>query len=134
MHRYSKVFPLLVTIAITVFSTQLASAAEMKRFDQASFKAAQSDNRPIVVDITATWCPTCAVQKPIIESLAADPAYAEMIIFHVDFDDQKDVVRDLGAQSQSTLIAFNGETETGRSVGDTDPQSIASLFSSTLAR
>lgn len=130
----AKFISVLVTTATIVFSTQLTSAAEMKQFDQASFEAAQSDRRPIVVDITATWCPTCAAQKPIIESLADDPAYAEMIIFHVDFDDQEDVVRDLSAQSQSTLIAYKGETETGRSVGDTDPKSIASLFASTLAR
>lgn len=134
MPRYHKAFPFLAASAIIVLSTQFASAAEMKRFEQASFEAAQSEDRPIVVDITATWCPTCAAQKPIIESLAADPAYAEMVVFHVDFDDQKDVVRDLGAQMQSTLIAYNGETETGRSVGDTDPQSIGMLFASTFGR
>jgi hypothetical protein len=50
------------------------------------------------------------------------------------FDAQKDVVRDLGAQMQSTLIAYDGETETGRSVGDTDPQSIGLLFASALGR
>ena len=132
MPRYPEVFSLLAASAIIVLSTQLTSAAEMKRFDQASFEVAQAQDRPIVVDITATWCPTCAAQKPIIESLAADPAYAEMVIFHVDFDDQKDVVRDLGAQMQSTLIAYNGQAETGRSVGDTDPKSIGLLFGSTL--
>ena len=134
MPRYPKIFSLLAASAIIVLSTQLTTAAEMKRFDQAGFEAAQAEDRPIVVDITATWCPTCAAQKPIIESLAADPAYAEMVIFHVDFDDQKDVVRDRGAQMQSTLIAYDGETETGRSVGDTDPQSIGLLFASTLGR
>ncbi len=134
MPRYHKVFSLLAASATIVLSTQLAYAAEMKRFDQASFEAAQSEDRPIVVDITATWCPTCAAQKPIIESLAADPAYEEMVVFHVDFDDQKDVVRELGAQMQSTLIAYDGETETGRSVGDTDPRSIGLLFASALGR
>lgn len=129
-----KVFSLLAASAIIVLSTQLTSAAEMKRFDQASFEAAQAHDRPIVVDIAATWCPTCAAQKPIIESLAADPAYKEMVVFHADFDAQKDVVRDLGAQTQSTLIAYDGGTETDRSVGDTDPQSIGSLFASTLGR
>jgi len=38
------------------------------------------------------------------------------------------------AQSQSTLIAFRGKTETGRSVGDTGPSSIAALVKSTLAK
>lgn len=111
-----------------------ASAAEAKAFDAASFEAAQSAGRPIVVDITAAWCPTCAAQKPIIDSLAKDPAYEALVVFHVDFDDQQDVVRSLGAQMQSTLIAYMGKTETGRSVGDTNPASIATLFQSTLGR
>jgi hypothetical protein len=33
---------------------------------------------------------------------------------------------------QSTLIAFKGASETGRSVGDTDRSSIAALLSKTL--
>ena len=47
---------------------------------------------------------------------------------HVDFDSQKDAVRRFGAPMQSTLIAFKGGRETGRSVGDTNPQSIAALL------
>jgi hypothetical protein len=52
--------------------------------------------------------------------------------FKVDFDTQKDDVRGLKAQSQSTLIAYKGETETDRSVGDTNPASIAALVESAL--
>jgi len=121
-------------IGVSILFAGAASAAEMKTFDKSSFEAAKSAGQPIVVDITATWCPTCAAQKPIIERLATDPAYEDMVVFHVDFDDQKDVVRSLGAQMQSTLIAYDGETETGRSVGDTDPDSINALFRSTLGR
>jgi hypothetical protein len=33
---------------------------------------------------------------------------------------------------QSTLIAFKGETETGRSVGETQPEWIESLVEKTL--
>jgi hypothetical protein len=36
------------------------------------------------------------------------------------------------ATSQSTLIAFKGETEKARSVGDTNPASIAALVKSAL--
>ncbi len=121
-------------VGLSVVLAGAASAAEMKTFDKSSFEAAQSAGQPIVVDIAATWCPTCAAQKPIVDALAADPAYEDMVVFHVDFDDQKDIVRSLGAQMQSTLIAYDGETETGRSVGDTDADSISALFRSTLGR
>ena len=39
-----------------------------------------------------------------------------MVYFVVDFDSQKDAVKYFGARVQSTLIAFKGETETGRSL------------------
>jgi thioredoxin 1 len=49
-------------------------------------------------------------------------------VIHVDFDAQKDAVRKFGALMQSTLIVFKGGRETGRSVGDTNPDSIAALL------
>lgn len=107
-------------------------AAEIKPFETAAFEAAQKEGRPIVVDIAASWCPTCKAQKPIIQALAADAAYGEMVVFEVDFDSQKDVVHSLDARMQSTLIAYDGGTETVRSVGDTKPDSIKALFASAL--
>ena len=53
-------------------------------------------------------------------------------MFKVDFDTQKDDVRALKANSQSTLIVYNGETEKGRSVGDTNPGSIEALLDQAL--
>lgn len=110
--------------------TSVANAAERKTFDVDSFAAAQQRGARILVDITATWCPTCKAQKPIIDSLVTRPENNDLVIFSVDFDSQKPVVRQFGAQSQSTLIAFRGKTETARSVGDTDPNSIATLVRS----
>ncbi len=108
-----------------------AAAAQHMPFSRAAFEAAQAQGKPILVDIHAPWCPVCRAQEPILGSLQAQPANADLIVFRVDFDDQKDVVRGFRAQRQSTLIAFNGATETGRSVGDTDAASIARLVAST---
>lgn len=105
-----------------------AHAATVAAFTQQAFKAAQAADLPILVDISATWCPTCAQQKPIIDSLAATPEFSKLVILHVDFDTQKDVVRAMGARMQSTLIVFHGPTLKGVSVGDTDPASIKALL------
>lgn len=120
-----------ILLSVVALAPGLALAAEIVPFEVAAFEKAQADGKPIVVDVAAPWCPTCAAQKPIIDRLAADPAHADMQIFKVSFDDQKDVVRALNAQRQSTLIAFDGTKETGRSVGDTNADSIAALFAST---
>jgi thioredoxin 1 len=109
-----------------------AYATETKVFDPASFDTAQKAGKPIFVAIHASWCPTCKAQKPILSDLMAEPKFKDLIYFVVDFDTQKDAVKFFGAQMQSTLIAFKGSTETGRSVGDTDRSSIAALLNKTL--
>ncbi len=105
-----------------------AGAATVTEFSPAAFTAAQQADQPILVDITASWCPTCAAQKPILSQLEAEPAFRGLHVFHVDFDSQKDVVRAFGARMQSTLIVFHGAVERGRSTGDTRAGSIAALL------
>ena len=60
------------------------------------------------------------------------PKFNDLVYFVVDFDTQKDAMKYFGARERSTLIAFNGEKETGRSVGDTERSSIAALLNKTL--
>jgi thioredoxin 1 len=127
-----KHFILAAAIA-SLFGAGAAHAATEMKFDQASFAAAQQAGKPILVDITASWCPICAAQRPIIEKLSADPAYKDLTIFEVDFDSQKDVVKAMGALSQSTLIAFHGSAEKARSVGETKEQSIELLAAKTAS-
>lgn len=133
MPLFSRLRLALATLLVLAAS-QAAAAAERRAFDTAAFAAAQSRGAPILVEITAPWCPTCRAQKPIIAELGAKPEHRDLVIFAVDFDSQKEVVRGFRAQSQSTLIAFRGKGETARSVGDTDPGSIAGLLDSTRAR
>ena len=121
---------LALAITLTLTCTP-APAAQTANFDRVQFNAAQQAGRPILVDIRASWCPICSAQEPIIERLAALPEYKDLLILQVDFDRQKDVVRTLSASSQSTLIAFHGAREIGRSVGDTNADSIAKLLRST---
>jgi thioredoxin 1 len=109
-----------------------ALATETKPFTPDAFAAAQKAGKPIFVAIHASWCPVCAKQRPILSELMGEPKFKNLVYFVVDFDAQKDVVNSFGARMQSTLIAFKGEHETGRSVGDTDQASIAALLNKTL--
>ncbi|MDE3175166.1 MAG: thioredoxin family protein [Pseudomonadota bacterium] len=109
-----------------------ARAAEEIPYTAAAFDAARDAGKSIVVVVHAGWCPTCRAQKPILAKLEDDPMFKQVVVFHVDFDSQKDALRRFGVRMQSTLIAFKGAKETSRSVGDTQDQSIASLFFATL--
>lgn len=109
-----------------------ALAATPVPFSAEAFKAAQVAGSPILVEIHADWCPTCKAQGPILDKLTSDPKFKEMKIFRVDFDTMKPIVKQLGAQMQSTLIVFKGSAEKGRSVGDTRQSSIAALLDKSL--
>jgi len=122
----------LAAIAASAAPIALAFATETRTFDAVSFAATQKAGKPILVAIHASWCPTCAAQRPILSELMAEPKFKDLIYFVVDFDSQKDAVKFFGARMQSTLIAFKGMTETGRSVGDTERSSIAALLNKTL--
>ena len=122
------------TLATLVLATLLASsvmAGELRPYAAAAFAAAQARNAPIVIHVTAPWCPTCQAQRPIVQSLVDDPANPDLVVFDVDFDTAKDVLREFGVRQQSTLIAFRGTAERTRAVGITDPAAIAALFDTT---
>jgi thioredoxin 1 len=97
-------------------------------FDQTAFDAAQAAGEPILVHVTADWCEVCQAQKPIVAELTAAPELAGMKVFNVDFDSQKDLLREFRVQFQSTMIVFKGATEVGRSTGETDLPKIQTLF------
>ena len=107
-------------------------AADQKPFEQAAFEALQAANRPILIDVRADWCPTCKRQAPIITSLLMSPEFAGYTVLDVNFDTQPAVLRQFKVTQQSTLIAFKGSAEVGRSTGQTDKAELAALFDKAL--
>ncbi|GLQ97031.1 thioredoxin family protein [Dyella mobilis] len=121
--------------AAALFGLILATplmAQPIQPFTTAALKAAQAEGKPILVDAYADWCPTCRKQAPTIEAISKDPAFDKLVILRLDYDNQGKEKKALGITTQSTLIAFDGGKETGRSVGITDPAQIKSLAQSAL--
>ena len=118
-------------ILLWIFTMLFAAsgvAADQKPFEQAAFAALQAADRPILIDVRADWCPTCKRQAPIITSLLASPEFAGYTVLEVNFDTQPAVLRQFKVTQQSTLIAFKGSAEVGRSTGDTRKEAIAELL------
>lgn len=132
MHRRHLFAASFATLGLVAFTAAaMTFAPPVVAFDRAAFERAQAEDRRILIDVWAPWCPTCRAQEPIIDRVAAARGNEDLIVFRVHFDDQKAEVRRFGAQRQSTLIAYRGDRETGRSVADTDPDRIAALVAST---
>lgn len=113
---------LIGALAATACLIGPRAIASERPYTPADFETAQKAGKPILVHITAPWCTVCAAQKPILAKLEAQPRFKDLQVFDVDFDSRKDVLRRFGATMQSTLITFKGEKETGRSVGETQPE------------
>ena len=128
--KLSNFFTTSAFLAMSLIAT--AHAADKVPYDKGQFLKAQNENKPILVEITAPWCPTCKAQKPILEKLTSQPQFKELKIYEVDFDSKKDVLQELNVKMQSTLIVYKGKAEQGRSTGDTNETSISALINKSL--
>jgi thioredoxin 1 len=43
-----------------------SSAGEIKPYNPAEFAKLAAEGKPILLDVRADWCPTCAAQAPVI--------------------------------------------------------------------
>jgi putative thioredoxin len=72
-----------------------------------------SKQRPVVVDLWATWCGPCKTLGPLLEKVAAEREGA-FLLAKLDVDANPMVAQALGVQSIPTVVAFsNGEPVNG---------------------
>ena len=126
--KFSKIATLVALSSIL----SIATAGEIKPFNQQEFDKLTQDGKPVVLEVTAPWCPTCRQQKPIIDGLMNQPAYKDVTLMAIDFDSAKPTLKTFKVNMQSTLIAFKGDKEVARSVGDTTPSGIEGLVKKTI--
>ena len=119
----------LAAIALVAAPLQ---AQPVRPFSLAALKSAQAAGKPVLVDAFAPWCPTCRAQAPTIDKLATDPAYKDLVILRLDYDNQTAEKKALGINKQATLIAYKGKTEVGRILGITDPGQLRSFAAKPL--
>ena len=119
----SKVDKALLIAAALLAWSPVARAGE--RFDAKAFQASQAADKAILVDVTASWCPTCRQQRPVVEQIEKERP--DLVVYEVDFDTAKGVLKQFRVQYQSTLIVFRGAKEVARSTGETDPALIRAI-------
>lgn len=112
-----KFFLLLALLA----SVPASASPTWSTYSAAEFSRAQAAGKTIVVDVHATWCPTCRAQAPILDSLRSEPRLKDAIFVKVDFDTEKTFLRQHRIPRQSTVLVFKGTRETARSIAETRP-------------
>lgn len=73
-----------------------------------AFAEAQAAQRPLVVVVTATWCPPCQVLKnKVINPLEAKKGFDNVILAYVDMDKEPTLAKQLiGTQGIPQMIVF----------------------------
>lgn len=111
---------IFVAVILLSAASPALAAFSWQPYTEQSFVAEQEAGKVILVAVHADWCPTCRAQGPILESLMAEPAMAEVVPVRVNFDQDKDFLAAHQIQQQSTILIFKGSTEVARTVGETD--------------
>lgn len=119
-----RIFALIAAIAaLAVGAMQLSARSPAKgwqTYDAAEFMMAQKKGKTIVVDVYADWCPTCRAQAPILDELRKEKQSKYVLFVKVNFDDEKAFLRAHRVPRQSTVLVFNGMTESARSIAQTN--------------
>ncbi len=79
-------------------------------------KEIQQSNKPVVLDIFATWCGPCLQMKPHFEQLAHE--LSEKYIFaELNVDESRELALQYNVTSVPTLIFIKNSNIVGREVG-----------------
>lgn len=120
----------LISVAVLSLAVALPALADsvFKPFDKAAFEEARDAGGPVLVEIWAEWCSTCARQSPILESLLSEDEFADYTALKLDWDEQEDVAREMGAPRQSTLFVYSGGERQEMSVAETRESALRELL------
>ena len=76
----------------------------------------QQAGEAVSLHFHAKWCPTCLVQERAFNTFKGDAAVPGTLLV-VDYDQERELKREMGIRSQSTLIVFKGGQEVARHEG-----------------
>ena len=119
---------LAATVAGLALASVPACALDLKPFEDATFHAAQAAGKAILIDVSASWCPICKVQRPILSELLTKHPMEGYLAFELDYDSRKDVLRRLKVYQPGTLVIFRGKSEKGRATDQTNGAVIDALL------
>lgn len=101
-------------------TSSLALAFEKQAFSEAKLMELQKNDAVVIVDVFATWCPTCAKQQRVFKKYSEKYPENDFHVLIIDYDKDKELVKKYKAPRQSTLVLFKGEKQLWYSVAESD--------------
>ena len=108
-------------VAATLFLTAstVSFALDIKPYSAQALSAEQQAGKPVTLHFHANWCPTCRAQDKVLQQWKGDASVPGTVLV-VNYDKEKELKKQLGVRTQSTLIVYQGSVEKARLAGDTD--------------
>src|SRR5512143_754713 len=91
-----------------------------------------NEDKPVLVDFTATWCPPCKMIDPIVKQLAQD-WQGKVKVVKLDADQNPNVLMSYGVLGIPTLLLFKGGQVQERLTGYQPKEKVVSKLSPHLA-
>ena len=113
----------LITACLFALISFTASA-QKQPFTEDLYQQYQKNDEVYLVDIFATWCPTCKKQSQIINQYFKENPDSKIKVLVVDYDEQKEWVSHFRAPRQSTLLIYKGTEQLWFSVAQTNKEKI----------
>lgn len=123
----------IFAIGVLLLAVNSVQAMEKEPYSQERFDALQKAGEVVLIDVYAPWCPTCKKQQEAIEAYRSGNPDKKFTILVVDFDKNKDIVRQFRAPRQSTLLIYKGSDQFWFSVAETRPEVIAAELDKAIA-
>jgi thioredoxin 1 len=116
----------LLTLTLSAWMTP-AHALETAPYTPQALQAKQQAGEVVGLHFHAKWCPTCLVQEKVFNTFKGDATVPGTLLV-VDYDQERELKRELGVRSQSTLIIYKGKEQKHRSGGVTEAAALRAAW------
>lgn len=97
-------------------------------YEQSRFEDLMQRSEPVLVEIYASWCPTCLLQHKAFETLHEENRAPMIRAIRVDFDRDQAFIHANGFQSTGLLVLFKNGKEVARASGLVTPEKILNFL------
>lgn len=109
----------IIATALLLTASAASFALDIKPYSAQALSAEQQAGKPVTLHFHADWCPTCRAQEKVFQQWKGDASVSGTLLV-VNYDNEKELKKQLGVRRQSTLIAYHGSVEKARLAGETD--------------